>query len=159
MILRISKWIVFFSSVVMTLVAREIPVKDLTQEETRLSSGLSSVIPRALAVKKESSAGISQTTKLELVMREVQALKKAAIAAGGDLEISMRLTGGIRAEDLVVPLSKMGVFEIKPGKSEGSIRVESKPKPSESVEVADKMLSTVHLKPQVKQEIPTLVLP
>jgi len=111
--------------------AIEIPVKDLTQES---SQSAVPTIPRAIPVTPQHSLSTpssppasKSTVKLELALREIQLLRKAAQKAGGDLEIVLRPTGGITAEDLIVPLAQSGAFEIKPGQAPGSIRIESKP--------------------------------
>lgn len=155
----------FFSFCMISVIlhAVEIPVKDLTQEARTSDLEISSSIPRAIPVAPMTSQKSTSATKLELVLKEIQALKKAALAAGGDLEVSIRLTGGIQAEDLVVPLSKMGEFEIKPGRSPGSIRVESRSKIIEGTGSSSREVPTVHLKPKTSSEsdskTQTLVLP
>ncbi|MES2310044.1 MAG: hypothetical protein V4507_14415 [Verrucomicrobiota bacterium] len=115
------------------LTAFEVPVKDLTQESPSPSVHETLPIRKALPVNATSSPPTtpSSSPKLELALREIQLLRKAAQAAGGDLEVIIRPTGGISAEDLVIPLNKSGAFEIKPGKAPGSIRVESKSLDSE----------------------------
>ena len=110
--------------------AIEIPVKDLSHDS---SQNAIPPIRRAIPVTPQHSLSplstppaSPSTVKLELALREIQLLRKAAQKAGGDLEIVLRPTGGITAEDLIVPLAQSGAFEIKPGQAPGSIRIESK---------------------------------
>ena len=110
------------------LTAFEVPVKDLTQESSVAPTREPLPIRKALPVNATTTPTSTTPTspKLELALREIQLLRKAAQAAGGDLEVIIRPIGGISAEDLILPLNKSGAFDIKPGKAPGSIRVESK---------------------------------
>ncbi len=143
--------------------AIEIPVKDLTQDS---SQNATPPIPRAIPVtpQKASPPPSAPTSppsavKLELALREIQLLRKAAQKAGGDLEITLRPTGGITAADLILPLAQSGAFEIKPGQAPGSIRVQSK-LPSDSLPTA-KPLREPSTPPSLSpksEPIPTLIL-
>ncbi len=143
--------------------AIEIPVKDLTQDS---SQNAIPPIPRAIPVTAQHSLSTpstppssKSTVKLELALREIQLLRKAAQKAGGDLEIVLRPTGGITAEDLIVPLAQSGAFEIKPGQAPGSIRIETKP-PAESLSPI-KLPRDPSIPPSLSpksEPIPTLIL-
>jgi hypothetical protein len=66
---------------------------------------------------------IAYSRRLKLYLRDLAALQKAAKTVGGDIHISIT-TVGCTPEDLVVPLSKMGYFDIQP--KENVIVVKSK---------------------------------
>jgi hypothetical protein len=124
-----NRFLIFFLMALSELLlAIEVPIKDLSHESPPSPLHDSFPVRKALPVEPFSSASPAAVTtpKLELALREIQLLRKAAQAAGGDLEIIIRPTGGISAEDLVIPLNKSGAFEVKPGKTPGSVRVESK---------------------------------
>ena len=135
----------------------EIPVKDLTLKP---SSPSLAGIPRATPVQPETvSPVVKPTVKLELALREIQLLRKAAQSAGGDLEVIIRPTGGITAEELIIPLAQTGAFEIKPGQSPGSIKIESKPQtiPLDFKKTEKEKLISPSLSPK-QESIPTLIL-
>lgn len=137
--------------------AIEIPVKDLTLESSPPSLA---AIPRATPVHPGAvSPPTKPALKLELALREIQLLRKAAQCAGGDLEVIIRPTGGITAEELVVPLAQTGAFEIKPGQSPGSIKIESKPQtiPRDLKKTENEKIISPSLSPK-REEIPTLIL-
>ena len=117
-------------------------------------------IPRATPVQPESvSPPTKPAVKLELALRELQLLRKAAQSAGGDIEVIIRTTGGITAEELVVPLAQTGAFEIKPGQSPGSIKIESKPQtiPLDLKKTENEKIIFPSLSPK-REAIPTLIL-
>ncbi|MDD2706945.1 MAG: hypothetical protein PHV34_02965 [Verrucomicrobiae bacterium] len=61
--------------------------------------------------------------RVEMVLRELQLLRKAARQAGGDLSVSIK-PEGIVTEDLLAPLLRMGCFRLS-AQPDGAVRVES----------------------------------
>lgn len=60
----------------------------------------------------ESNQAPQQGRTLRLYFRELSILRQAALAAGGDIKVSIAPVG-ITAEDMIVPLSQTGWFELK----------------------------------------------
>jgi hypothetical protein len=62
--------------------------------------------------------------EIKMKLRELAILRRAAQMAGGDIKVSVK-TLGITRDDLLVPLGKLGVFDLI-ANDDGSVSIESK---------------------------------
>ena len=89
------------------------------QNQANIAPSTANATSASLNTVEQSSQPSAAGRTLRLYFRELSILRQAALAAGGDLKISI-LPVGITAEDMIVPLSQMGWFELKP---EGNVIV------------------------------------
>lgn len=111
-------------------VAEEIPVIDVSQSTVRVDPAPDSApatpspatqstppvvspVPQKDAPQPVQEGDNSYPKRLRLFLRELSILQQAARSAGGDIQVTITPVG-ITAEDLVVPLTKSGWFNVRP---------------------------------------------
>lgn len=115
----------FFVYVSFALVyGQEIPVIDLTHnqnnasQESTASAEVVPIVPsRQIESFQKPAELLDQkpegARRLRIFLRELSILQQAAQSIGGDIRVTITPVG-ITAEDLVVPLTQMGCFDIRP---------------------------------------------